>query len=156
MISPFCSGIVACPHPARFSDEECSATAAAALGRGFHVPSVALAMAMILRFVVSEEIPRPVVEWNEHILRERTHGTVLWPGVVRDRAGIKAATDVVSDLQEQLSSVDISLPWARVRRLLYKVPLDELQVFWAWAVEQGRDGYVLEPDWAAQYRSPAS
>ena len=104
-------------------------------------------MAMTLRFVVSEEIPRPVVEWNEYILRERTHGTVLWPGVVRDGVGIKAATDVVADMQEQLPSVDRS-------RLLHNVPLDELQVFRAWAVDQGRDGHVLEPDWADH--NPAS
>ena len=48
-------------------------------------------------------------------------------------------------MQEQKSSVDRSRPWTR------KVPLDELQVFWAWAVDQGRDGYVLEPDWAARH-----
>ena len=105
---------------------------------------------------MSEEIPRPVVEWNDYILRERTHDTVLCPGAVRDRVGIKAATDVVADMQEQVSSVGISLPWTRVRRLLHNVPLDESQVFWAWAVNQGRDGYVLGPDWAAQYHSPAS
>ena len=96
------------------------------------------------------------MEWNEYILRERTRGTVLWPGVVRDRVGIKAATDVVADMQEQLSSIDRSLPWTRVRRLLCQVHLDELQVFWAWAVDQGRDGYVLELDWQLSTTSPAS
>ena len=59
-------------------------------------------------------------------------------------------------MQEQLSSVDRSLPWTRVQRLLCGLPLDELQVFWTWAVDQGGDGFVLEPDWAAQYHSPAS
>ena len=75
-------------------------------------------MAMIIiRLLVPEEIPRPVVEWNDYILRERTHGTVLWPGVVRERVGIKAATDVVVDMQERLSSVRISLPWTRVQKI---------------------------------------
>ena len=96
------------------------------------------------------------MEWKECILRERTHGTLLGPSMVRDRVGIKAATDVLADMQEQLSSVDGSLPWTRVRRLLCSVPLDELQIFWTLVVDQGRDGYVLEPGWAAQYRSPAS
>ena len=44
---------------------------------------------MIIRLAVSEEIPRPVVEWTEYILRERTHGTVLWPGVVRNGVASK-------------------------------------------------------------------
>ena len=125
--------------------------AVAALGRGLHIPSVALAMAMIVRLFMPEEIPRPVVEWNDDILRERTHGTVFLPGVVRERVGIKAATDVLVDMQER---VRISLPWTRDQRLLDNAPLDELQVFWAWAVNQGRDGYVLEPDWATQYHCP--
>ena len=90
--------------------------------------------------MVSKEIPRPVVGWNEYILRERTHGTVLWPGVVRDRVGIKAATDVVADMQEQESPVDRSFPWTGVRRLLYKVPLDELQVFWDGPLTKGAMG----------------
>ena len=76
--------------------------------------------------------------------------------MVRDGVGIKAATDLLADMQEQLSSVDRSLPWTRVRRWLCRVPLDELQMFWTLAVDQGRDGYVLDPDWAAQYHSPAS
>ena len=46
-------------------------------------------MATTIRLAVSEEIPRPVVEWNEYILRERTRGTVLWPGVVRNRVASK-------------------------------------------------------------------
>ena len=34
---------------------------------------------------------------------------LLWPDVVRDRVGIKAATDVVVDAQGQLSSVGVSV-----------------------------------------------
>ena len=59
--------------------------------------------------------------------------TVLWPGVVRERIGIKVAADIAADVQEQLAPVSKALPWARVQRLLGNVPLDELQVFWAWA-----------------------
>ena len=88
-------GLSPARNQARFSVDKRSATAVAARGRGFHEPSVALAVAMMSRPVGPEEIPRPVVEWKECILRERTHGTLLSPGVVRDRIGIKAATNVV-------------------------------------------------------------
>ena len=123
----------------------------AALGGGLHIPSVALAMALIIRLLVPEEIPRPVVEWNDDVLRERTHGTVLWPGAVRERVGVKAATDVLIDMRTDyhryanpfhgLGSKDCSstLPWTSCKS----------------AVNQGRDGYVLEPDWAAQHHCPA-
>ena len=80
-------------------------------------------MALIIRLLVPEEIPRPVVEWNDDILRERTHGIVLWPCAVRERVGVKAATDVLIDMRTDyhryanpfhgLGSKDCSstLPW---------------------------------------------
>ena len=46
--SPSAVGLSLAPNPARFSDDKHSSTAAAALGRGCHVPSEALAMALIL------------------------------------------------------------------------------------------------------------
>ena len=87
-------------------------------------------MATVSRLLKPDKILRPVLEWKERILRERAHGILLWPGLDR-----KAATDVVADTQEQLSSVDRSFPRTQVRRLLHKVPLDELQVFWTLAFD---------------------
>ena len=40
----------------------------------------------------------------------RIHGTVPWPGVVRERIGIKVAADIVADIQEQLAPVNKALP----------------------------------------------
>ena len=78
---------------------------ATALSNGFHLPS-ALALAMALRLVTAVATPRSVVEWDEHDLRARIHGTVLWPSVVRERIGIKVAADIVTDMQEQLAPVN--------------------------------------------------
>ena len=151
-ISLFCSGIIAAPNPvAPMVDVR------QWVGGGFHTPSVALAVAMTLRFVVSDKIPRAVVERHEHILRERTHGTVLWHGVVA-----LFVIELVSKTQPMSSLMcrsnyhlwTKSLPWAGVRRLLHKVPFYKLHVFGAWAVDQGRDGFVLDPDWAFQCHSP--
>ena len=110
-------GVGTRPNPARLSDEKRWATT-------FAYRPVALAVAIVVRY--------------EH---DRTHGTVLWPRVVTDRAGIR----VVAEMREQLAPVDRVLAWALVQNLLGNAPLVELQVLWAWAVDQGRDEYVLEP-----------
>ena len=129
-------GLAPSPNLPRLSDEKRSWVAAAALF------SLAVGGAAVA-------IPRSVVELDEHDLRARIHGTVLWAGVVRERIGIKVAADTVADMQEQLAQASKALSWARVQRLLDNVPLDAMQVFWPWAADQGRDGYILEPDWAA-------
>ena len=88
--SLFCSGIIAVPHPVSLMVD-----VRQWLGRGLHVPSVALAMAMTLRFVMYK-IPRAMVEWHEHILLE-----LAW------RCNYHQWTK--------------SLPWAGIRRLLNKI-----------------------------------
>ena len=92
---------------------------------------MALTLAMALRLVTAVSIFFSVVGGNEHDLRARIHGTVLWPGVVRERIGNKVAADIVADLQEQLALMSKALPWARVQRLLGNIPWMNLQVYWA-------------------------
>ena len=109
-------------------------TAAAGLGDVFHTPSVGSWQWPL--YYASRCPKRSLVQWWNgtkeascvNVGMAHCDLTWLW---FPDRAGINAATDVVADMQEQLSPLGMSLPWTRVQRLLYNVPLDELQVFWA-------------------------
>ena len=129
--------------------EQATAARNSAVGNGFHVPSVMLALIVLFQMLPqSTAVARSVQEPREQELKEKIRNTAFDDYLVDRFPGLLSAKELVKDMRQQIPMVNKG--WVMVEKTLGKVNLNRLQRFWVFLKVHGHTAAEAGPEWAMQ------
>ena len=148
----------ALPAPARHQ-VQCSA-----VGNGYHLPSLMLAVVILLQlgpslawgtaeaWTPAMALPRfQLSDPEEAGLRQRFSGSIFDPYRYKKHTTLLLAKELVADMEDQLKPLDLpSAVFLEVEQELQAVDLASLQLFYIWATERGHTALEAGPSWRPQ------
>ncbi len=96
-------------------------------------------MFCMLSCVTDGNVPAPRMKdhrWSDFV--HLSQGTICEPGAMASVAGTLTADQLVADMKDMLPQIVDEQVWNHTSAQLNKVPVAELQYFWAFAVLRGR------------------
>jgi hypothetical protein len=133
----------------------CFARAAgnSAMGNGFHIPSLMMALIILAQLTRAEVLRPPMYAADELGLRARVAGSAWQPGLAASYPGIYWAADIIAEAQRMLpEEVCSSIPWASALSPLIAMGegLASLQIYWVDSQLRGLPPLEQGPAWLAQ------
>ena len=130
------------------SDEKATATRNSAVGNGFHVPSVMLALIVLFQMLPQGQAIKFLPEPRELELSQRIRDTAFDDYLVDRFPGLLSARCLVADMRQQLPM--LTECWKEVGVNLNRLNLRRLQRFWVFLKLHGHTGTEAGPEWAMQ------
>ena len=121
------------------------------IGNGFHLPSIMIVFILLAQTMQAVSLSVPLLPKDESWLRGRVRGTVWQPGVVESWPTLFGPSEVVADMQQMFSGLDIpGSVWDHTTVALEKVDLAVLQTYFVDTQMRARDPLVQGPEWQQQ------
>ena len=124
-----------------------------AVGNGFHIPSLMLALLIAFQLIPPLDainLYQQPMELQERELQARVSHTAFDPQVLNSFPGIMVNTELMVNMQTQLSVLDAGHPAWRCVMKIDSCDLRRLQTFWVFCQLKGYDQLEYGPDWAMQ------
>ena len=115
---------------AQGGEEKTIAARNSAIGNGFHIPSVMMALIVLFQLAPQvKAIARNLRDPQEQAMGHNSRNTALDDYYVEHFPGLLGPGAVVSDMQQQLPAIGHTC-WEEVRLGLGRARLDRLQRYW--------------------------
>ena len=132
-------------------DEKTTAARNSAIGNGFHVPSLMLALVILFQMLPQGQATiRALPDPREKQLVDNVRNTAFDDYLVDRFPGLLSAAALVKDMQQQLPMITTSEHWSRVEHNLGEINLNRLQRYWVYLKMHGHTAAEAGPDWASQ------